>query len=164
MMCVCAHMCVCAGFHVSDASFNYEEAAKYCESKSSTLASIYTPEELAVARAVIKAKGIAKAITSATADGTGWKWRDETEYWTYDKFPLKAAPGAAFEHPAVSQSTMKDAVAGPDASVVSVQQPQATLPQHARQDADSSRRPLLPRHVATGEDAGPRPAHAPTQG
>ena len=81
-------MCVCAGFHVSDASFNYEEAAMYCESKSSTLASIYTPEELAVTRAVIKAKGIDKAITSAFADGTGWKWREKTEYWKYDEFPL----------------------------------------------------------------------------
>jgi hypothetical protein len=29
LRCVCAHMCVCAGFHVSDASFNYEESAKY---------------------------------------------------------------------------------------------------------------------------------------
>ena len=88
MMCVCAHMCVCAGFHVSDASFNYEEAAMYCESKSSTLASIYTAEELAEARAAIKAKGIDKAITSAFADGTGWKWREKTEYWKYDEFPL----------------------------------------------------------------------------
>ena len=88
VMCVCAHMCVCAGFHVSDDSFNYEEAAKYCESKSSTLASIYTAEELAEARAAIKAKGIDKAITSAFADGTGWKWREKTEYWKYDEFPL----------------------------------------------------------------------------
>jgi hypothetical protein len=76
------------GFHVSDASFNYEEAAMYCEEKSMTLASIYTAEELAEARAVIKAKGIDKAITSAFADGTGWKWRDQTEYWKYDEFPL----------------------------------------------------------------------------
>ena len=76
------------GFHVSDASFNYEEAAKYCGGKSMTLASIYTAEELAEARAVIKAKGIDKAITSATADGIGWKWREKTEYWTHDKFPL----------------------------------------------------------------------------
>ena len=81
-------MCVCAGFHVSDASFNYEEAAMYCESKKGTLASIYTTEELAEARAVIRAKGIDKAITSAFADGTGWKWREKTEYWKYEEFPF----------------------------------------------------------------------------
>jgi hypothetical protein len=79
---------VCAVFRVSDASFNYEEAAKYCEGKSMTLASIYTAEELAEARAAIKAKGIDKAITSAFADGAGWKWREKTEYWTYERFPL----------------------------------------------------------------------------
>jgi hypothetical protein len=77
-----------SGFHVSDASFNYDGAGTYCKGKSMTLASIYTAEELAEARAVIKAKGVDKAITSATADGIGWKWRGGTEYWTHDKFPL----------------------------------------------------------------------------